>query len=192
MTEFAQILDVDISAVSRAISRGRLKKSIIMDGDRKKIVVYDGCIEWRDTKNHSKDRGNGVQAACDLPEEIMPVEVSVSIDRHYSALIKKIEFLRETGELISVDKFRTEAFQSARAARDVVLGVPIATNREIFGVILRLLTSPPKPEADDIQKSAETAATECRAIIKKALTKALTGLANYLTDTDEKEAATDS
>jgi hypothetical protein len=191
LSDFAKILDVSPSAVTRAISNGRLRKSVVIDGDKKRIVVYDGCLEWRDTKQHSKDRGNGVQAATDLPEDIMPVELSVSIDRHYTALMKKVEFLRETGELTSADKFRQEAFMAARAARDAILNVPVTTNREIYGVIVRLLSSPPST-ANDVQKAAEAAATECRQLLKKAMTKALQGLANYLLNPESETCDSES
>ncbi len=179
--------------MSRAISSGRLRKSVVVDGDKKRIIVYDGCLEWRESKDHSKDRGNGVLASTDLPTEIMPVELSVSIDRHYTALMKKVEFLRETGELTSVDKFRQETFMAARAARDAVLTVPVTTNREIYGIIIRLVSSPISTgNTEEIQKAAEAAANECRQLLKKSLSKALQGLANYLLNPESEAPVSDS
>ncbi|MDQ3234200.1 MAG: hypothetical protein M3Q07_20530 [Pseudobdellovibrionaceae bacterium] len=188
LSDFANIIDVDPSAITRAISRGRLKRSVVMDGDRKKIVVYDGCLEWRDSKNHSMDRGNGVRADADLGDNIMPIEVSTAMDRHYTALIKQLLFLKDAGELISIDKFRTESFQTARATRDSILYIPVSTSHEFQGILSRLLANYlSHEELKGAQKAITAAASEFRQVLKSSLSKSLHDIAAHLSDENESD-----
>lgn len=190
ITEFANILGIDQSSVSKAIARGRLKKSVVIDGLKKRIIVYDGCIEWRDNKDHSKDRGNGVRVNAELGDDVMPIEVSVALERHFSALLKQLDFHRESGELISIDKYRVEAFQIARATRDAILYIPVSTSREIQGVMTRLLASYVPPEKlESAQTALEAAASDCRQLLKKALNKSLHELAAHESAAPDTEAS---
>jgi hypothetical protein len=184
--EFARIIGVDHSVVCRAVKRGRLSKSVVGEGERKKVVIYDGCLEWRDNKDHSKDRGNGVRAKTDLPDDIMPIEMSVAIEKHFSALTKQLEYLKEAGDLISIDKFRTEAFQAARTTRDAILYVPVATSDEFKGVLKRLLSKFISPEVlEAAHKDIEATVGEYRLTLKNALTNSLHAIAESLTDDNE-------
>ncbi len=92
-TEFARIVGVDHAAVFRALKNGvRLKNSIIKVNGKIRIAVCDGCVEWVSSKDERKDHRGGT--TYDPVNGIMPREISSEMDRHYSALMKQIEYGR--------------------------------------------------------------------------------------------------
>ena len=91
-TEFARILGVYKSTVSRAISEKRLKKSLKKEGSRYKILVFEGCVEWYLNKQLEKDR------YASSPKDI---EKSRARKEHYKSLLTKLDYEVRTGDLIS-------------------------------------------------------------------------------------------
>ncbi|RZA18110.1 MAG: hypothetical protein EOP10_21590 [Proteobacteria bacterium] len=164
---------------------------IILDG-KKSILVYEGCVEWHSLKDHSKVRGNATAIVPDQQPTIRPIAESISIDRHYTAELKRVEFLKEIGTLYCSDKARLEMSQIAETARDAILGIPVATNREIFGIILRLIKDSIPDTEEAKVKAAEVAAGECRKLLKKNLNKALEGLHATLSESERAELFSDS
>lgn len=110
--EFARIVGVDHAAISRAVKGGdRLRNSVVGEEGKKKIIIFDGCLEWHHNKHHRKDtrKDQTRTTVGNASLGIMPREVSSDLDSHYSALIKQVEHGRLTGQLIPAARFQQEA-----------------------------------------------------------------------------------
>jgi len=90
--EFARILGVYKSTVSRAIREKRLKKSLKKEGARYKILIFEGCIEWYLNKQLEKDR---------YASSPIDIEKSRARKEHYKSLLTKLDYEVRTGDLIS-------------------------------------------------------------------------------------------
>ncbi|MDQ3234062.1 MAG: hypothetical protein M3Q07_19820 [Pseudobdellovibrionaceae bacterium] len=90
---FARIVGVDHSAVVRAVKAGgRLPGSIVYEDGKPRIIISIGCHEWLSNKKHEKDHST-------TRSGIMPPDVSSQMDRHYSALLRRIEYEKACREL---------------------------------------------------------------------------------------------
>jgi hypothetical protein len=138
--EFARIIGVDHAAISRAVKGGdRLRKSVVDEDGKKKIIIFDGCLEWHHNKDHRKDSRRDQPRAGSGSPGIMPRELSSDLDSHYSALIKQVEHGRLTGELMPAAKFQQEAAECFRACRDTLLNLPLTVSEIAKGIIIRLV-----------------------------------------------------
>ena len=106
--EFADILGVDRSTVTHAIRGKRLKNSVVKVGTRKKIMIYQGCVEWYLKKHIEKDR------KTDLTPEI---EKSRAVREHYRSLLTKQEYEVKSCQLVSVDEVAKKGAEICLAAR---------------------------------------------------------------------------
>ncbi|HYX32830.1 MAG TPA: hypothetical protein VE954_06925, partial [Oligoflexus sp.] len=131
--EFARIVGVSHPVVLTAIKAGkRLPTAVISEEGKPKILVYEGCVEWYQNKDHRKDRRLGEPSQTLPPDgqEMDPPD-SNKMQRHYDALLSKVTFMKETGTLTTVDKFKTEAFTVARTVRDSLLYLPNESGSEL-------------------------------------------------------------
>ncbi len=131
--EFARIVGVSHPVVLTAIKAGkRLPTAVISEEGKPKILVYEGCVEWYQNKDHRKDRRLGEPSQTLPPDgqEMDPPD-SNKMQRHYDALLSKVSFMKETGTLTTVDKFKTEAFTVARTVRDSLLYLPNESGAEL-------------------------------------------------------------
>lgn len=106
--DFARIVGVDESAVYHAMRRGRLKKSVFKTENRKRILNYEGCIEWFIKKNTSKDRT--VQDDSDI-------EDSRKRKEFFQSLITKLDYRLKSGQLVSISEAAKLGSQVCLAAR---------------------------------------------------------------------------
>ena len=176
ITEFSRIVGVDHAAVFRAIKQGnRLQKSIVTEDGKPRIAIYDGCIEWHLNKDLRKDRNLVKQEPDegDDAEEMTPAE-SNRVLRHYEALQAKLSFEKEAGNLISIEKFKTEAFTVARATRDSLLYLPNESEREIKRLLTDFIRrNLGEDRIKDFTKDLNELGLAFRVYQKSSITKAL-------------------
>jgi phage terminase Nu1 subunit (DNA packaging protein) len=176
ITEFSRIVGVDHAAVFRAIKQGnRLQKSLVTEDGKQRIAIYEGCIEWHQNKDLRKDRNLSATAADDDDdaEEMTPAE-SNRVLRHYEALQAKLSFEKEAGNLISVDKFKAEAFTVARATRDSLLYLPNEAEREFKRLLTEFIrNSLGEDRIKDFTKELNDLGLAFRVYQKSSITKAL-------------------
>jgi hypothetical protein len=124
--EFARIIGVDHAAVSRAVKGGdRLRNSVICEGGKKRIVIYDGCLEWHHNKDHRKDRRRDQPAPSVAASN--PGIISSDLDSHYSALSSR---LSTAGSSVSSCPWPNSSRRRLNAF--VPAGIPFSTCRSPF------------------------------------------------------------
>jgi phage terminase Nu1 subunit (DNA packaging protein) len=174
--EFARIVGVNQASVSRAAKKGeRLSASVIRNGGSPRIIIYDGCLEWHQNKDLRKDRKLADQQPeeGDDAEEMTPAE-SNRVLRHYEALQAKLSFEKEAGNLISIDKFKTEAFTVARATRDSLLYLPNESEREFKRLLTEFIRNNlGEDRIKDFTRELNDLGLAFRVYQKSSITKAL-------------------
>lgn len=94
-SRFAEIIGVDRAAVTAAINRKRLIKSVILKFGKKRIHVLSGCIEWHANKECSMDRTS---------PDTEYIKESKSRREYYRSLQAKLDYERQIGLLVEVDE----------------------------------------------------------------------------------------
>ena len=89
--EFAIILGVDRTTVTKAIASKRLDKSIVEGSSPKQIEIYEGCIEWYLKKHMEKDR---------FGKSNSDIAASKARHEYYRSLLTKLDYEIKTGEYI--------------------------------------------------------------------------------------------
>jgi hypothetical protein len=184
--EFARIIGVDHAAVSRAVTGGdRLRNSVVDEDGRKKIIIFDGCLEWHHNKQHRKDnrKDQPRTTAGTQTSGIMPREVSSDLDSHYSALIKQVEHGRLTGQLMPAARFQQEAAECFRACRDTLLNLPLTVSEIAKGIMVRLVREQGGDESvQTMDQPLNDAALKIRVEAKSEVRKALIQASKILQD----------
>ena len=106
--EFAEILGVNKSTVSRAIKTKRLEHSVIEIDGQVKILVYQGCVEWHLRKNFEKDR---------YTENSKEVAKSKARHEYYRSLLTKLEYEVKSGHLLPLEEVRQKGMEICTNAR---------------------------------------------------------------------------
>jgi hypothetical protein len=188
--EFARIVGVDPSAISRAAKGGeRLSKSVTYENGNPRIIIYDGCLEWHQNKNHRKDRskkGSGVEI-----QGILPREVSSDIESHYSALIRQAEYAKQTGLLMPAAKFQQEAAECFRACRDTLLTLPLTVSEVAKGIMMRLFRDQGEDFIQKMELPLDDATLQIRVATKQEVRKALLHAIEVIQDSAQERRATD-
>ncbi len=109
--EFAKILGVYKSTVSRAIKDKRLKNSLVKEGTRYKILIYQGCIEWYLNKNLEKDR---------YSKDSKDFEASKCRREFFRSMLTQLEYLIKTGDVISFNEAAQAGAEVCLAARQML------------------------------------------------------------------------
>ncbi|MDQ3233190.1 MAG: hypothetical protein M3Q07_15335 [Pseudobdellovibrionaceae bacterium] len=187
-TEFARIVGVDHAAVFRALKNGvRLKNSIIKVNGKIRIAVCDGCVEWVSSKDERKDHRGGT--TYDPVNGIMPREISSEMDRHYSALMKQIEYGRACGDLMPAAKYAEHARECLQTCRNTLMNLPLAVSELarplLFEVVRQLI--PADALTPELQKSMDDAVLQLRVTSQKEVRKALVQAADIIMDQYEKD-----
>ena len=90
--EFADIMGVDRTTISKAIATKRLDKSVVVgENGKPKITIYDACVEWFLKKNMSKDRHDSEQ---------LDIGKSKARHEHYRSLLTQLEYEIKTAQYI--------------------------------------------------------------------------------------------
>jgi hypothetical protein len=179
--EFADKIGASKQAVYKAIKNGRLSKSVVIKNDRPFIDEVEGILEWHNNADLRKDRGDHNIPESSTPtgtssEDIKSISDSSKIDSHYSALIRKVLYLKETGQLMAAEKFIQEAFQASRTARDSVLYAPQKVSGDIRLLLMELVKNTAEvEELNDFQhQRIDNAVTTIRSLIKSEMIRSMT------------------
>jgi hypothetical protein len=190
--EFARIIGVDHAAISRAVKGGdRLRKSVVDEDGKKKIIIFDGCLEWHHNKHYRKDtrKDQPRTPAGNASPGIMPREVSSDLDSHYSALIKQVEHGRLTGQLMPAARFQQEAAECFRACRDTLLNLPLSVSEIAKGIMFRLVRDQGGDEGvQTMEQPLNDAALKIRVGAKAEVRKALIQASKILQDGGREQA----
>ena len=135
----SKILDVSKNTVSKAIAKGRLKKSVRKAGSKYEIDLVTAILEWYQNANLSQDRGDHKKPLLDI-KDLMEIEQARRIREHYLALLEKIEYEKQTNVLLDKDKIEKEIFDIFRGTRDRILSVSNKVPEEHQEQILNELT----------------------------------------------------
>ncbi|MFK7822774.1 MAG: hypothetical protein AB8G05_01355 [Oligoflexales bacterium] len=106
--EFAEILGVNKSTVSRAIKSKRLEHSLVKADGQIKILVYEACVEWHLRKNFEKDR---------YAEDSKDVAESKARHEYYRSLLTKLEYDLKSGHVVPVEEVRQKGMEICLNAR---------------------------------------------------------------------------
>lgn len=171
ISEFARILGVNHAAVIRAVRDGvRLSESVINEQDGKtRIIIATGCYEWIANRNDSKGSARATSA---IPG-IMSRDKSAQMDRHYAALMKRIEYRRSCEELIPLANFERQVCESIQTCRDTFLQVPLLASELTRPYFLRLIRDQGEAFIQEKQKEIDDAVIQIRLSIRKEVCKAL-------------------
>ena len=158
-----------------------MKKCSVEKKGKILIDSVEGSLEWHNNADHRKDRGDHNRAKSSLAEvgeekeNIQPIAVSTAMDRHYTALTKKLEYLKSAGTLMAADKFIRDAFQMGRTVRDEVLYAPQKSSGEIKKILITTVKKAKGSEelTDQDHEFIEASVMEIRQTLKKILTQSL-------------------
>jgi hypothetical protein len=165
--KLATILGVSRASVSRCIERGRLQKSVIKGTlGRFEIDLVGAIFEWYQNVDLSKDRGQ--HKSLETPsttqkDEIPEFQESRKIKEHYSALLEKLTFERESGQVLDFDTTQKDVFDGFRVVRDQIQAIPdkvsgfLAAKTDVTDIRRYLL--------DEIDKTLDEVATVVHSIL---------------------------
>ncbi|MCK9994188.1 MAG: hypothetical protein Dbin4_02708 [Alphaproteobacteria bacterium] len=131
-SEYAQHRGVSRMAVSKAVKAGRVKKDV-----NGKIDVAQADADWEaNTKPqmHSPPTtppGGRIETAESRAAD--SYGASRAIREAYQARLAKLEYERESGELIRADTVRNDAFTAARATRNMLGNIPARLSAILAG-----------------------------------------------------------
>jgi len=157
VVEFAKLLGVSSSTVSKAITEGRMPQSVKTDASGKRWI--DAAIGAQEF-NQNKKRGAVNFSNKEGRRQTDTSESSVSEKKlkHYKAELARIEFEEAEGKLVNGEKIKRQAFKVARSVRDAMLNIPdrvsaeLAAEKDQFTVHKRL--------TDEIRIALESLSTE--------------------------------
>ena len=154
LIEFAKMVGVSPSAISRAIAIGRLNDSVTRYPNRTlKINVKRGIEEFA-AKRQRSARNKG-----DTPEvvtsDISDLEKKL---KHYQAELARLKFEEQEGSLVSSDKVKKTAFKIARSVRDAMINIPDRLAAELSGMTDQFLIH--KRISEEIREALENLTNE--------------------------------
>ena len=131
-TEYAQHRGVSRMAVSKAVKAGRIKKDATG-----KIDAAQADADWEaNTKPQMHSPPTTPPAGRIETAENRAADsygASRAIREAYQARLAKLEYERESGELIRADQVRNEAFMAARAVRNTLQNIPARLSAILAG-----------------------------------------------------------
>lgn len=191
--EFADLLEVSRPLIIKAVKTGRLSKSITRDGTKVWIDVVAGVLEFYHNADLTKDRGDFVAPSIPLKETAaagtMSIQESNAMDRHYTALMKQLEYSEKAATLMPADKFKIETFQAFRAVRDGLLYIPQTISEEVKVKILAMIQSRLGDEQrSSMQSEVDGLSLYFRTHIKSEIKKAILQIAGLLADMNDRQS----
>lgn len=108
LQEFADILGVDRTTVTKAISTKRLEQSIVPRSSPKRIEIFSGCVEWYAKKQISKDR---------YAKDKKDIHDSKARHEYYRSLLTKLEYEVKRGHYLPLEEVRQKGMEICRNAR---------------------------------------------------------------------------
>jgi hypothetical protein len=177
--EFARIVGVDHAAVVRAVQGGtRLTDSVIRENGKVRIVVAQGCYEWIMHKEELKDSRE--RKKKNRTAGVMPRDVSAEMDRHYTALMKQLEYDRACKKVIPVEQYIEEARECLQTFRDTMTSIPLVVSEQFRPMLLRILRDEGADITPEKNKLMDDAVLQLRISVKREVRKALNTAADIL------------
>lgn len=146
VTEYAKSRGVSRPAVYNAIKDGRIADAVV-DGNKIDVDLAD--VLWAQNTNpdqgfhgHHKNRPAATtedlerlaaQVGVDL-SKIPSLADSKTLEAAYKAQLARLEYEEKSGDLISTEAVRKQAFKLARLTRDAMLAIPDRVSAEIAGI----------------------------------------------------------
>jgi predicted transcriptional regulator len=143
VTEFAKLIGVSSTAVSHAISKGRMPLSVEEGSNGKKLIdAKIGVEEFNQNKkrgavNFSEKKGRRTVDASEAADSEKKL-------KHYKAELARIEVEEAENRLVDAEKVKRQAFKISRAVRDAMLNIPdrlsaeLAAEKDQFNIHQRL------------------------------------------------------
>lgn len=140
MRQYAKQRGCSPEAVSKAVRTGRISTVTDEKGQRK-IDPEIADREWAANSEgvrpnygipSSEARVNQAQADPTAPKK-PTVQDSAAVLKAYQARLAKLEFDEKSGKLHDISECSKNAFKSARATRDAMLGIPDRLSAELAG-----------------------------------------------------------
>jgi len=145
VAEYARHVGVAEQVMRRAIDAGRVTARKIKG--RLRINPTTADIEWRDnTKEQHRAKPADEEPAARgdddhlLDEEVTPENASrqrrmaEAREKIWKARLARLSYEEKTGQLVSADDIRREAYEVSRNVRDIILGIPDRLSAELCGV----------------------------------------------------------
>jgi hypothetical protein len=128
--EFAERRGVSSRAVRKAITAGRLDRSLHRSGKNWKIDPVLGDEEWTKNTNERRrpDPASPARAKVGLATANSPTAgqaQAAAIRTMYQAKLLELEFKERQGELVNRDKINSRAFEEMRRVRDTFRRLPL-------------------------------------------------------------------
>jgi hypothetical protein len=182
LRRFAEVRDVNLSAVQKAIESGRVK-SVLREGDRLVgIHQAQAMAEWDANTDPVEAARNGKLPLAEpaagateasptptpTPEPAQPTSNQAYLDararrEEFEAKSAELSYLKEVGLVISATEARETAFRRYRALRDKLLNIPdrvstiLAAERDPV-TIHRLITDELKRVLNELSDAARSEA----------------------------------
>lgn len=136
VTDFAKLIGVTGPAVSLAIKRGRLVKSVeVLPNGRFLIDAAVGRIEFEDNKRRGARNSREFKERKAAAESAEGADLMESERRlkHYQAELARVKLEEQEGKLVNAEDVKNQAFKVARAVRDAMMNIPGKVSAEIAG-----------------------------------------------------------
>lgn len=122
-SELADIFGVTRSAVSQAVSSGRLSKSIVKNGPKQRLFeIYASVLEWENGRDNSQVRGGAAHGHA--TGAFPAVAESRQAFEYYQAVNEQLAALKAAGKLVDLGLAQNEVFMAARILRDRLSEIP--------------------------------------------------------------------
>lgn len=134
--QLARHLGVSYAAVTTAINKGRLQKSIRQGSNgRYQVHLENALQEWAENTDAIKANnayGGEPKSAPEIPiavvtkkhSSVPPFSESRAVKEAYLARLAKLDYEERNHQLVSVDQVKVDAFKLARTVRDALLAIP--------------------------------------------------------------------
>jgi hypothetical protein len=117
-------LDVTPSAVSQAVTSGRLSKSLLTKSKgSRRFEVYAAVLEWENGRNLDQVRTTAPVGPI-LNSDFPTIAESRQAYEYYQALNEQLAALEKAGRLVDLDVAQREVFLAARVMRDRLQEIP--------------------------------------------------------------------
>lgn len=143
ITELANTLGVTQQRVSRAINDGLLEKSVkvIKQGKRNRYEIDEALAvsEWDANIDLSKQRDIDKQEqtrelSSGLPDQSQNFKKAKTAGEVYKAKLIQLEYQIKSGDFISAEQVKGEAYKIGRRVRDSLMAVPERVSAELVSM----------------------------------------------------------
>ena len=126
--EYAQHRGVHPQAVAKALKTGRITRN-----SKGKIDPVQADADWlKNTEPQIINMAAG-RPSKKIARDVESYGKSRALREQYNAALAKLEFEKQSGELIRADQVRNEAFMAARTTRNMLQAIPARVSAILAG-----------------------------------------------------------